>query len=137
MRSHLHLEKLKHLESGAFTTPANLGTCGMLCGDPQVYLALRGVPVFPTLCATPSRKRGVLLAALREDLDLTQVDLAAALDVTPRTVKNWEKHGRGPERRYRDLKELQGSCRSILKTDKSRAGWTVRTRPSGTARRVS
>jgi len=48
------------------------------------------------------------LAALREDLDLTQVDLAAALDVTPRTVQNWEKHGRGPERRYRDLKELQG-----------------------------
>jgi hypothetical protein len=32
----------------------------MLCGDPQVYLALRGVPLFPTLCATPSRKRGVL-----------------------------------------------------------------------------
>ena len=47
-------------------------------------------------------------AALREDLDLTQVDLAAALDVTPRTVQNWEKHGRGPERRYRDLKELHG-----------------------------
>jgi DNA-binding XRE family transcriptional regulator len=46
------------------------------------------------------------LVALREDLDLTQVDLAAALDVTPRTVQNWEKHGRGPERRYRDLKEL-------------------------------
>lgn len=46
------------------------------------------------------------LAALREDLDLTQVDLAAALDVTPRTVQNWEKHGRGSERRYRDLKEL-------------------------------
>jgi DNA-binding XRE family transcriptional regulator len=48
------------------------------------------------------------LAALRKDLDLTQVDLAAALDVTPRTVQNWEKHGRGPERRYRDLKELHG-----------------------------
>jgi DNA-binding XRE family transcriptional regulator len=48
------------------------------------------------------------VAALREGLDLTQVDLAAALDVTPRTVQNWEKHGRGPERRYRDLKELHG-----------------------------
>jgi len=46
--------------------------------------------------------------ALREDLDLTQVDLAAALDVTPRTVQNWEKRGHGPERRYRDLKELHG-----------------------------
>jgi transcriptional regulator with XRE-family HTH domain len=45
-------------------------------------------------------------AALREDLDLTQVDLAAALDVTPRTVQNWESRGRAPERRYRDLKEL-------------------------------
>jgi transcriptional regulator with XRE-family HTH domain len=47
-------------------------------------------------------------AALREALDLTQVDLAAALDVTPRTVQNWEKHGRVPERRFRDLKELHG-----------------------------
>lgn len=46
--------------------------------------------------------------ALREDLDLTQVDLAAALDVTPRTVQNWEKQGRVPERRFRDLKELHG-----------------------------
>jgi len=48
------------------------------------------------------------VATLRKDLDLTQLDVAAALDVTPRTVQNWEKHGRGPERRYRDLKELHG-----------------------------
>ena len=47
-------------------------------------------------------------AALREDLDLTQVDLAAALDVTSRTVQSWEKRGHGPERRYRDVKELHG-----------------------------
>jgi transcriptional regulator with XRE-family HTH domain len=48
------------------------------------------------------------LATLRKDLDLTQVELAAALDVTPRTVQNWERRGRGPERRYRDVKELHG-----------------------------
>ena len=28
--------------------------------------------------------------------------------MTPRTVQNWEKRGRGPDRRYGDLKELQG-----------------------------
>jgi transcriptional regulator with XRE-family HTH domain len=43
---------------------------------------------------------------LREALHLTQVDLAAALDVTTRTIQNWEKHGRASERRLRDLKEL-------------------------------
>jgi transcriptional regulator with XRE-family HTH domain len=54
---------------------------------------------------------------LREDLNLTQVDLAAALDVTPRTVQNWEKHGRGPERRYRDLKELRGLLLKYIGSD--------------------
>ncbi len=43
---------------------------------------------------------------LREELHLTQVDLAAALDVTTRTIQNWEKQGRTSERRLRDLKEL-------------------------------
>jgi transcriptional regulator with XRE-family HTH domain len=66
----------------------------------KLFLARLGVTgkEKPVLRDTP--------AALREDLDLTQVDLAAALDVTSRTVQNWEKHRRGPERRYRDLKEL-------------------------------
>lgn len=56
------------------------------------------------------------LTALRKDLDLTQVDLAAALDVTPRTVQNWEKHGRRPKRRYRDLKELQGLLSNYIES---------------------
>lgn len=56
------------------------------------------------------------LAALRKDLDLTQVDLAAALDVTPRTVQNWEKHGRASERRYRDLKELHGLLSNYIES---------------------
>jgi DNA-binding XRE family transcriptional regulator len=43
---------------------------------------------------------------LREELHLIQVDLAAALDVTTRTIQNWEKQGRTSERRLRDLKEL-------------------------------
>jgi transcriptional regulator with XRE-family HTH domain len=46
------------------------------------------------------------LAELREELVLTQVDLASALDVTTRTVQNWEKHGSGSERALRDFKEL-------------------------------
>jgi DNA-binding XRE family transcriptional regulator len=46
------------------------------------------------------------LAELREELVLTQVDLASALDVTTRTVQNWEKHGTGSERALRDFKEL-------------------------------
>ena len=61
-------------------------------------------------------------AALREDLDLTQVDLAAALDVTPRTVQNWEKQGRGPERRYRDLQELHGLLAKYIGSDRV-PGW--------------
>ena len=46
------------------------------------------------------------LAGLRQELDLTQVDVANAFDVTPRTVQNWEKHGSGSQRRMRDLREL-------------------------------
>jgi transcriptional regulator with XRE-family HTH domain len=46
------------------------------------------------------------LAGLREELVLTQVDLASALDVTTRTVQNWEKHGSGSERALRDFREL-------------------------------
>jgi transcriptional regulator with XRE-family HTH domain len=57
------------------------------------------------------------LTALREDLDLTQVDVAAALDVTPRTVQNWESHGRASQRKYRDLKELRGLVRRYVQTD--------------------
>lgn len=65
--------------------------------------------IFHTRMGVAGKEKATLretLAALREDLKLTQVDLAAALDVTPRTVQNWERRGRGPERRYRDLKEL-------------------------------
>ncbi len=56
----------------------------------------------------PAENRGPreTFATLRKDLGLTQVDVAAALDVTPRTVQNWESRGRVPERRYRNLKEL-------------------------------
>jgi transcriptional regulator with XRE-family HTH domain len=56
----------------------------------------------------PAENRGPrqTFATLRRDLGLTQVDVAAALDVTPRTVQNWESRGRVPERRYRNLKEL-------------------------------
>jgi transcriptional regulator with XRE-family HTH domain len=57
------------------------------------------------------------LTALREDLDLTQVDVAAALDVTPRTVQNWESRGRASQRKYRDLKELQGLVRRYVQAD--------------------
>jgi transcriptional regulator with XRE-family HTH domain len=48
------------------------------------------------------------LVSLREDLYLTQVDVAAAFDVTPRTVQNWESRGGASKRHYRDLKELHG-----------------------------
>jgi DNA-binding transcriptional regulator YiaG len=48
----------------------------------------------------------VSIAKLREDLGLTQVDVASALDVTARTVQNWESRGRASERKYRDLKQL-------------------------------
>jgi len=76
-----------------------------LCFDPeeveeflQVKIGLSG----------KERKRGFLetLAGLRQELDLTQVDVANAFDVTPRTVQNWEKHGSGSVRRMRDLREL-------------------------------
>jgi DNA-binding XRE family transcriptional regulator len=54
------------------------------------------------------KKRGFLetLAGLRKELYLTQVDVANALDVTTRTIQNWEKHGSGAQRRMRDLREL-------------------------------
>jgi DNA-binding XRE family transcriptional regulator len=54
------------------------------------------------------KKRGwpETLVGLRQELDLTQVDVANALDVTTRTVQNWERHGSGSERRMRDLREL-------------------------------
>lgn len=45
-------------------------------------------------------------ASLRQELDLTQVDMANALDVTTRTIQNWEKHGSGSERGMRDFREL-------------------------------
>jgi Protein of unknown function (DUF2384) len=48
---------------------------------------------------------------------LAQVDLAAALDVTPRTVQNWENRGRVSERRYGDFKELQNLVLKYLPTD--------------------
>ncbi len=32
--------------------------------------------------------------------------MANALDVTTRTVQNWEKHGSGSERQMRDFREL-------------------------------
>lgn len=46
------------------------------------------------------------LAGLRQELDLTQLDVANALDVTTRTVQNWEKRGTGTERQIRDFREL-------------------------------
>ena len=53
---------------------------------------------------TPTRVE--TLAGLRQELDLTQLDVANALDVTTRTVQNREKHGSGSGRRMRDLWEL-------------------------------
>jgi DNA-binding XRE family transcriptional regulator len=54
------------------------------------------------------KKRGLFetLAGLRQELDLTQLDVANALDVTTRTVQNWEKLGSGSERQMRDFREL-------------------------------
>jgi DNA-binding XRE family transcriptional regulator len=57
------------------------------------------------------------LTSVREELDLTQVDVAAALDVTPRTVQNWESHGLASPRKYRDLKELRGLVRRYVQAD--------------------
>jgi DNA-binding XRE family transcriptional regulator len=45
-------------------------------------------------------------AGLRQELDLTRVDVANALDVTTRTVQNWEKYGTSTDRQTRDLREL-------------------------------
>jgi DNA-binding transcriptional regulator YiaG len=44
---------------------------------------------------------------LRKHLDLTQVDVAESLAVTPRTVQNWESRRAVASRRFRDLKELR------------------------------
>jgi transcriptional regulator with XRE-family HTH domain len=57
------------------------------------------------------------LGTLRKDLDLTQVDVAAALDVTPRTVQNWESRGGASARQYRDLKELRGLLSKYIESD--------------------
>jgi DNA-binding transcriptional regulator YiaG len=46
------------------------------------------------------------VAQLRRHLDLTQVDVANSLGVTPRTVQNWERRRAIASRRFRDLKEL-------------------------------
>ena len=46
------------------------------------------------------------VAGLRQLLDLTQLDLASALDVTTRRVQNWEKRRGTFERGVRDLVEL-------------------------------
>jgi DNA-binding transcriptional regulator YiaG len=45
---------------------------------------------------------------LRKHLELTQVDVANSLGVTPRTVQNWERRRAVASRRFRDLKELRG-----------------------------
>jgi len=57
------------------------------------------------------------LAALREELDLTQVDVAAALDVTARTVQNWESRRKVDGKRYRDLKELHALLSKHIGSD--------------------
>jgi transcriptional regulator with XRE-family HTH domain len=46
------------------------------------------------------------VAKLRKQLNLTQVDVANSLGVTPRTVQNWEGRA-APQRRLRDLIELR------------------------------
>jgi transcriptional regulator with XRE-family HTH domain len=64
--------------------------------------------------AREKRSSHETLAGLREELDLTQVDLASALDVTTRTVQNWERYGSGSERRLRDLKELYAALSKYI-----------------------
>jgi DNA-binding XRE family transcriptional regulator len=64
--------------------------------------------------AKEKRSSHETLAGLREELDLTQVDLASALDVTTRTVQNWERYGSGSERRLRDLKELYAALSKYI-----------------------
>jgi DNA-binding transcriptional regulator YiaG len=46
-------------------------------------------------------------ARLRKELNLTQVDVASSLGITPRTVQNWEVRALAPNRQLRDLKELR------------------------------
>ncbi len=57
------------------------------------------------------------LAALREELDLTQVDVAAALDVTPRTIQNWESRRKAYGKRFRDLRELHDLLSKYIERD--------------------
>ena len=47
------------------------------------------------------------VALLRKELNLTQTDMATSMDVTPRTVQNWERRQAVPGRRLRDLLELR------------------------------
>jgi DNA-binding transcriptional regulator YiaG len=58
---------------------------------------------------------------LRKHLDLTQVDVAESLAVTPRTVQNWESHRAVASRRFRDLKELRDLFARY--EDKEVSGW--------------
>jgi hypothetical protein len=68
---------------------------------------------------------------------LVSRDTLAALDVTPRTVQNWERRGRGPERRYRDLKELQGLLSKYIESGQVARWMDSPNEASGIARRVS
>jgi DNA-binding transcriptional regulator YiaG len=57
--------------------------------------------------APAARSSPEAVARLRKELNLTQVDFANSLGITPRTVQNWEVGAFAPTRQLRDLNELR------------------------------
>jgi transcriptional regulator with XRE-family HTH domain len=57
------------------------------------------------------------VAKLRKELNLTQVDFANSLGITPRTVQNWEVGTFAPTRQLRDLKELRDLLTNYIESD--------------------
>jgi DNA-binding transcriptional regulator YiaG len=83
--------------------------------EAREWLAARNALVHGISATKPSFS-GTDLAALRKRLGLTQEQLAGALNVTTRTVQNWERgvSMSQMERKVRDLRELTGLIRSYI-----------------------
>lgn len=73
-----------------------------------------------------SRRRWIdphAFADLRKQAGMTRIEVAAALDVTPRTIQNWETGGaRIPWMAFRMLRILRGFALPSVYWE----GWTIR-----------
>jgi transcriptional regulator with XRE-family HTH domain len=73
--------------------PETAAKWGMLLGEVRpkhAHLFFDATEVARILDLKPGKKPAIDVAAIREQLGLTQAQLATALKVNPRTVQNWE-----------------------------------------------